>query len=91
MDNTKYIPLGLFALFAGKLLILGGSYESSLILGVLASTAAYYQFKSNDKIIKDLEAKNNELQSRVQQLEGDFKEVRSFFNSSKLVAAKVGR
>ena len=65
MKFTKYIPLGLFALYAGKLLILGGSLESALILAVLASASAYYEFKSQDQALTDLQAKFKAFEDKL--------------------------
>lgn len=61
LEVTKYIPLGLFTLFASKLLILGNiSLESCLILLILGSMHAVYHLKlkldSNKELQKRMEA-----------------------------------
>jgi hypothetical protein len=63
MEKIKHIPLFLFAVTACKLLILGGDVSSALILLILAATAAFWEFKVQDKRHKEIEmvmAKQNE-------------------------------
>lgn len=63
LEVTKYIPLGLFTLFASKLLILGDiSLESCLILLILGSLHTVYHLKLK------LDS-NKELEKRMQAIE----------------------
>jgi hypothetical protein len=55
MEKIKHIPLFLFAVTAAKLLILGADLSSALILLILAATAAFWEFKVQDKRHKELE------------------------------------
>lgn len=54
---AKYIPLALFCLAVGKLLIFPATWEGAagtLVVGLLAGA---YEFKNQDKKIKELEDK----------------------------------
>tara|TARA_R110000868_G_scaffold66014_7_gene197019 strand:+ start:245 stop:535 length:291 start_codon:yes stop_codon:yes gene_type:complete len=55
MEKIKHIPLFLFAITASKLLILGSDWASALTLLILAGTAAFWEFKVQDKRHKELE------------------------------------
>lgn len=80
MDKIRYAPLILFGLFSTKLLILGGNLESAIVLGVLGAVASYYEFKSNDKKINDLELKINKIEQKSNEID----EVKSSFASYKM-------
>jgi len=65
MKYTKYVPLGLFALYAGKLFIQGGNIESALILAVLAAASGFYEWKSQDQALTDLQSKFKYFEDRL--------------------------
>lgn len=55
MEKLKYLPLGLFTLYCGKMLVFGNfTWESALVLAVMGSISGYYEWKSQEKITKDL-------------------------------------
>lgn len=56
MDRyTKYMPIGLFCLIIGKLLIIGANWEGAAIASVAGLLAAAYEFKNHSKQVKTLE------------------------------------
>jgi len=55
MDKIKHIPLFLFAVTAGKFLIMGSDWPSAITLLILAGSAAFWEFKVQDKRHKELE------------------------------------
>lgn len=87
MKYTKFIPLGLFALYAGKLLVLGGSLESALILAVLASASAYYEFKSQDQALSDLQSKFKAFEDILQEQHKAHKSLETHVHGLKLATS----
>ena len=73
MENIKYLPLGFFLLFCSKLMIFKGNWEDVGILITLGCISAFYEFKSNDKKISQLENKidtyKTEYNEKLKQLE----------------------
>lgn len=84
MKFTKYIPLGLFTLYAGKLLILGGSLESAVVLAVLAAASAFYEYKSNDKALKELQDKFKNFEEKLVEQEKSHKDMLTHLHGLKL-------
>ena len=58
MEKIKHIPLFLFAITASKLLILGSDWASALTLLILAGTAAFWEFKVQDKVAQGMRPGN---------------------------------
>jgi hypothetical protein len=85
MDKIKYIPLTLFALFSAKCLFLGvASYESAFALLILGLVAAYYEFKSQDRIITEFKKELDETRSHQKKLESEMEALKSYVSSIKL-------
>jgi len=55
MELRKSAPLILFCLYFAKLALLAPTYTDAAILLILGATAGLFEFKSNEKKIKDLE------------------------------------
>lgn len=89
MSKTKYIPLALFMAFFIKVLLLKeASLIDSSILLILAGIAAFYEFKSNDKKLQDLEIKlhesNKHLQAAIDQNSKELKEFNTYISGLKI-------
>jgi len=68
MEVIKYIPMGLFTLFASKLLILGNiNLESCLVLLILAAVHTIYHLKLRLDSIKELDGKLYLLETQVKE------------------------
>lgn len=52
---VKYLPIGLFCLIIGKLLITGANWESAVLATVTGALAAAYEYKNHSKQVKALE------------------------------------
>lgn len=53
----KYIPLALFGLTMGKLLVFPATWEGATVALVAGLLAGAYEFKNHDKKFKEIEAK----------------------------------
>lgn len=89
MIKTKYIPLALFVAFFIKVLILKDvSLVDSSVLLILAGASAFYEYKSNDKKLRELEIKVNsikkELQDNIDLNTKELKEFNSYISSLKI-------
>ena len=80
MNNIKYLPLSLFVLYSAKLLILGGSYVDAPLLLILGTVAAFYEFKSQDKKLAEMEQKLE----RINLLEKDHENLKTHVSGLKL-------
>lgn len=54
---AKYVPLALFCLVAGKLLVFPATWEGAAAAMVVGLLAGAYEFKNQDKKITELEEK----------------------------------
>ena len=61
MGKIKYLPLGLFTFFSIKGLILGTNLEACLALIVTGAIAAFYEYKSQNKLIDEINIKLVEI------------------------------
>lgn len=89
MYKTKYVPLALFMAFFVKLLLLkDASMVDSSILLILAGIAAVYEFKSNDRKLKELETKLDEVnkifQTTIDAHSIEIRECKSYISGMKL-------
>lgn len=66
---VKHLPLGIFCLYFSKIYLQSISYPEVGILLVLASIAAFFEYKSNDQKLSAIEERINK-----QQIQLDFKE-----------------
>lgn len=68
MEVIKYIPMGLFTLFASKLLILGNiNLESCLVLLILAAVHTIYHLKLRLDSVKELDGKLSSLEAQIKE------------------------
>ncbi len=84
MDNIKYLPLGLFFAYAGKLMIVGPTFVDAASLLVLGGVAVFYEYKSNSKKIKELQAKLDAVSTRQDEKDKEISELRSFMSAAKM-------
>lgn len=82
--NLRLAPLCLFALFSIKLLILGGSFADSAILGVLALAMAYFDYKATDKDIQNLQNQIKNQQNDLDLLRKEQQDLRDRLSNYKL-------
>lgn len=64
MHNIRYIPLFLFTIFITKLLVIGVAWADAPIALILASAAAFFEYKTSDKKhqeLHDILKKQNEV------------------------------
>lgn len=68
MDRyKKNIPLGIFSLYFIKVCLQPVTLTEAAILMILGTVAAFYEFKSTDKKILELEQKVNGHQEQIEQ------------------------
>ena len=85
MDKVKYIPLALFVLFSGKALFFGaGSYESAAVLLILGVIAGFYEFKSQDALIRKLQERIDAQDAANVQIGKDLESVKNHLSTLKL-------
>jgi predicted aminopeptidase len=77
MERLKYIPLGLFVIAVSKSLILGFTWTDCLAIGLLGAISAYYEFKSNDKQVKILMARADQVDKYLTELFKQQEELRT--------------
>lgn len=87
MQNyLKYIPMGLFAVYFLKVCLQPVTMTEAAILLILGSVAAFYEFKSNDKKILELEAQIKNQQILIESRFKEFDGVKSQVASIKLAS-----
>lgn len=84
MDKIKFIPLAISSLFGLKLLVLGGNLESACILAVLGGISAFYEFKVQNKKIKDLEEKVESYNKTMEEKAKEIESLKTHVSSIKL-------
>lgn len=84
MKIVKYLPLGLFTLYSGKLLISGASLESALVLAVLAASSFAYEWKSKNKEIEELQNKFKQFEDKLAEQDKASKSLETHIHSLKL-------
>lgn len=80
----KSIPLVAFCLYFLKISILPSGYTEASILLILGSLAAFFEFKSNDKLVQALEDKLNQQQKELDLKSKDIESIKSHIASMKL-------
>jgi hypothetical protein len=90
MKYSKYLPLFLLATFCCKSIIVGIDFASmGTILG-LSSLVAFFEYKENAKIIKELSDKVLKIDSEIELLKKDNKDLHVFINATKITDAFKG-
>lgn len=84
MEKLKYIPLGLFSVYFLKISLQTATLSDAAILLILGSIAAFYEFKSNDKKLLELESQISEIQKTTDLKLKDLDGVKSQVASIKL-------
>ena len=82
----KYLPLAAFCIYFAKVTILPSSYPEAVILLILGSVAAYFEYKSNDKKIAALEEQFKAQQKDLEDKAKDIEHLKSSITSMKLSA-----
>lgn len=85
----KLVPLCLFLSYGIKLLHSGAQLSDAPIFAVLASLAAFYEFKDSDKSIKKLEKDFEDLKKNIETKDKDIKDLRDHVGSLKLGQMKL--
>lgn len=80
----KYLPLALFFLYSLKLLVKGVDYTDAPILFILASAAAVYEFKSQDKKVTELEEKFKEIEQIAKEAKKYSEDAKNYVSAAKL-------
>ena len=65
----------MFLLYGVKVVSLGGSLEAAALLAVFGSIAAFYEFKSQDKKLQDLENKFASYEEKLALREKEHKDL----------------
>jgi hypothetical protein len=80
----KWIPLSLFCLTMGKILILGASWESVGLAFISGALTALYEYKNHDKQVKALEKKVEDIISAANNQAKAIEEIRSSLGSVRI-------
>lgn len=80
----KLLPLVLFGLFSVKLLVLGGGYESCIMLAILAAASHLYLKNDKDEEIIELRTHVAKLENKMDQKQKEFDEIKSYVGSQKI-------
>lgn len=87
MENKiKYLPLGAFALYFLKISLQPVTLTEAAILLILGTIAAFYEFKSTNKKILDLESQIQNQQKLIEEKFRDLDGVKSQVAGIKLAA-----
>lgn len=85
-SKVKYLPLGAFALYFLKVSLQPVTLTEAAILLILGSVAAFYEFKSTNKKILDLEAQIKNQQKLIEDKFREFEGVKSQVAGIKLAS-----
>jgi hypothetical protein len=84
------LPLALFCLYFIKTLIRPAGYEDAVILLVLGSIAAFYEFKSSETKITNLENQMTKLGETIELRNKEVDSIKSAVASMKLAQGMRG-
>lgn len=84
MENLKLVPLTLFALFSGKLLIFGANLEQALICAVLGGVSSYFYFKSNEVQMKEFKEQISYMQKAQEEQKKELDELKTYVSGVKM-------
>lgn len=84
MEKIKHIPLFLFAAASLKFLILGSDWPSAAILLILAGASAFWEYKVQDKRMKELEEVLKKQNETILALAAKLDEVRAGVSAVKV-------
>lgn len=85
MQNAKkLIPLTTFCLYFLKIIILSPNYTDAGVLLILGVLSAFFEFKSNDGKIQELENKFNKHQREIEDKNKEIESIKTYLNSIKL-------
>ena len=84
MQFIKYLPLSLFVALGLKFIAIGANYESVALLAVIGGIAAYYETHSQNKKVKELEARQVLLEAKLDDATKTIKNVDTSFQAFKL-------
>jgi hypothetical protein len=84
------LPLALFCLYFIKTLIRPSGYEDAVILTVLGSIAAFYEFKSSEVKIINLEKQMTKLNEDLELRNKEIDSIKSAVASMKLAQGMRG-
>jgi uncharacterized protein involved in exopolysaccharide biosynthesis len=80
----KWVPLSLFTLTLGKILIVGATWESVGLAFIAGALAALYEHKNQDKAVKTLEAKMEVLATTINNQAKAIEEIRNSVGSVRI-------
>ncbi len=87
MDKVSRIaPLALFCLFAAKSIVVAPTLSDGLALAILASLVGFIEYKVSEGRLREIKAKNAELESKINDLAKSQAELKSFVQALNMQA-----
>lgn len=84
-NKFQYIPMGLLALFTGKLMILNSwSFESAIVLVALASIAGLFHYKQKNDEVQEMKTLIGTLSKTQEDLKKEIIELRNHVSGLKI-------
>lgn len=83
-EYIKYIPLGLFVAFSVKSLAYGASLQDAPVYAILALFTAYLVHRDEEKALKAIHDKLNQLEKTNEVKSKEIEELRSHVSTLKL-------
>lgn len=84
MDKLRIIPMLLFLSYVGKLLILQANIADAPIVASLALLAAYFEFSSTNKQLKEIDTQLKQINEKLLESEKNVEHLKTHVSGLKI-------
>lgn len=77
MNIIKHLPLGLFVSYCLKYLILSPTYSDIVLISVLGSISAIFQYLLSSKELKEINDKYNSISNKLAEQNKEMNDIKS--------------